>query len=129
MTNDKDSVSPILTIQNPETSKELFRINADGTVTGDIVNASEAAKVFFEALRDLILHNTRQPAQRDALRSLLEEARDRIDEMWRNSGSSYEADFTPEEETLLGRIDAALTATATHLFAENANCPNLKGQI
>jgi aldehyde:ferredoxin oxidoreductase len=66
MTNDKDSAMPIMQIQSSETFKELFRINADGTVTGDIENASEAAKVFFESLRDLIQRNTRQPTQSDA---------------------------------------------------------------
>jgi hypothetical protein len=67
MTNDKDSAVPIMKIQSPETFKELFAINADGTVTGDIENASEAAKVFFQSFRDLIKRNMRQPAQSDAL--------------------------------------------------------------
>ena len=49
-----------------------------------------------------------QPTQSDVLRDLLEQARDRIDEMERNSGHDYELDWAPEEETLLGRIDAAL---------------------
>jgi hypothetical protein len=67
MTNDKDSEVLIMRIQSPVTFKELFRINADGTVKGDIENASEAAKVFFEYLRDLIQRNIRQPTQSDAL--------------------------------------------------------------
>ena len=67
MNNGKDSAVPIMAIQSPETFKELFRINADGTVTGDIENASEAAKVFFESFRDLIQRNIRQPTQSDAL--------------------------------------------------------------
>jgi hypothetical protein len=67
MTNDKDSAVPIIKIKSPETFKELFAINADGTVTGDIENASEAAKVFFESFRDLIQRNIRQPTQTDAL--------------------------------------------------------------
>jgi hypothetical protein len=66
MTNDKDSAMPIMKIQSSETFKELFRINADGTVTGEVENASEAAKVFFESFRDLIQRNTRQPTQSDA---------------------------------------------------------------
>ena len=72
MTNDKDSAMPNMKIQSPETYKELFRINADGTVTGGIQNASEAAKVFFESFRDLIQRNIRQPAQSYALREALE---------------------------------------------------------
>jgi hypothetical protein len=67
MNNGKDSAVPIMQIQSPETFKELFRINADGTVKGDIENASEAAKVFFESFRDLIQRNIRQPTQSDAL--------------------------------------------------------------
>jgi hypothetical protein len=63
MTNDKDSAVPIMQIQSPETFKELFIINTDGTVTGDIENASEAAKVFFESFRDLIQRNIHQPTQ------------------------------------------------------------------
>jgi hypothetical protein len=39
---------------------------------------------------------------------LLSRARDRLDEMERNSGCDYELDSTPEEETLLGRIEATL---------------------
>ena len=74
MTNDKDSAVPIMQIQSPETFKELFAINADGTVTGDIENASEAAKVFFESFRDLIQRNIRQPTQTDALVAALVEA-------------------------------------------------------
>jgi hypothetical protein len=72
VTNDKDSAVPIMKIQSPETFEELFAINADGTVTGDIENASEAAKVFFESFRDLIQRNIRQPTQSDALREALE---------------------------------------------------------
>ena len=74
MNNGKDSAVPIMQIQSPVTSKELFRINADGTVTGDIENASEAAKVFLESFRDLIQRNIRQPAQSDALVAALVEA-------------------------------------------------------
>jgi len=66
-TDDKDSAMPIMKIQSPETFEELFAINADGTVTGDIENASEAAKVFFESFRDLIQRNIRLPTQSDAL--------------------------------------------------------------
>ena len=44
------NTTPLL-IQNPITSRELFRINADGSVVGEIEDASEAAKVFFESLR------------------------------------------------------------------------------
>ena len=65
MNNGKDSAVPIMKIQSPETSKELFRINIDGTVEGEIENASEAAKAFFESFRDLIQRNIRQPAQSD----------------------------------------------------------------
>ena len=66
MNNGKDSAVPIMKIQSPETFKELFAIKADGTVTGDIENASEAAKVFFESFRDLIQRNIHQPTQSDA---------------------------------------------------------------
>jgi hypothetical protein len=68
MTSDKDSalladeVVPLI-IQNPITSRELFRINADGSVVGEIEDASEAAKVFFESLRRFLP----QPTQTDAL--------------------------------------------------------------
>jgi hypothetical protein len=63
MTNDKDSEVLILRIQSPVTFKELFRINADGTVKGDIENASEAARLFVESLRGYLP----KPAQSDAL--------------------------------------------------------------
>jgi hypothetical protein len=66
MNNGKDSAVSIMKIQSPETFKELFRINADGTVTGEIENASEVAKVFFKYFRDLIQRNIRQPTQSDA---------------------------------------------------------------
>jgi len=66
MTNDKDSAvlpdeAVPLIIQNPNTSRELFRINADGSVVGEIEDASEAAKVFFESLRGYLP----QPTQSD----------------------------------------------------------------
>ena len=48
------------------------------------------------------------PIQSDAMRELLQRAYERIDEMERNSGHDYESDCTPEEETLLGQIKAAL---------------------
>jgi hypothetical protein len=63
MTNDKDSEVLILRIQSPVTFKELFRINADGTVKGDIENASEAARLFVESLRGYLP----KPTQSDAL--------------------------------------------------------------
>jgi hypothetical protein len=78
MNNGKDSAVPIMKIQSPETFKDLFRINIDGTVTGDIENASEAAKVFFESFRDLIQRNIRQPTQSDALREKIND----IKEAW-----------------------------------------------
>ncbi|CAB4158469.1 hypothetical protein UFOVP714_12 [uncultured Caudovirales phage] len=70
MTNDKDSTVPLI-IQDPKTSRELFRIKADGSVVGEIVDASEAAKVFFEALRSYLP----QPTQSDALKAENEQLR------------------------------------------------------
>ena len=49
-----DDNPPIILIQNPNTSKELLRIHPDGTVTGSIEDASEAAKVFVDSLRGLL---------------------------------------------------------------------------
>jgi hypothetical protein len=61
MTNDKDSAMPIMQIQSSETFKELFRINADGTVTGDIENASEdALRMAREALRNIQIEAERE---------------------------------------------------------------------
>jgi hypothetical protein len=68
MNNGKDSEVPIMRIQSPETFKELFRINADGTVEGEIENASEAARLFVESLRGYLS----KPTQTDALREALE---------------------------------------------------------
>jgi len=83
MTSDKDSalladeVVPLI-IQNPITSRELFRINADGSVVGEIEDASEAAKVFFESLRRFLP----QPTQTDALKK----AREALEGMVRYAG-------------------------------------------
>jgi hypothetical protein len=85
-------------------NRPLLTLKADGTVEGEIEDASEAARLFVESLRGYFPQTT----QSDVLRDLLEQARDRIDEMERNCGSNYEDDYTPEEGTLLGRIDAAL---------------------
>jgi hypothetical protein len=65
-----EDAPPPLIIRSLDTGRELFRINADGSVVGEIEDASEAAKVFFESLRGYLP----QP-QTDALRiKLLEDA-------------------------------------------------------
>lgn len=46
-----EDAPPPLIIRSLDTGRELFRINADGSVVGEIEDASEAAKVFFESLR------------------------------------------------------------------------------
>lgn len=50
--------TPLL-IQSSETGRELLRINTDGTVTGAIEDAGEAAQVFVNSLRGML----RQPTQ------------------------------------------------------------------
>ena len=62
---------PTVLIQNPDTGRHLLSIHPDGTVTGEIEDASEAARVFVESLRGYL----RQP-QTDALKI----ARERITE-------------------------------------------------
>jgi hypothetical protein len=65
---------PTILIQNPITGRHLLSIKPDGTVTGEIEDASEAARVFFESLRGYL----RQPQTdalkiaRDAIRGLLD---------------------------------------------------------
>jgi hypothetical protein len=54
----------IILIENSDTGCPLLSIHPDGTVTGEIENASEAARVFFESLRGYL----RQPTQTDALK-------------------------------------------------------------
>jgi hypothetical protein len=69
MTNNKYTIGiaqptpPIILIENSDTGCPLLSIHPDGTVTGEIENASEAARVFFESLRGYL----RQP-QTDALK-------------------------------------------------------------
>ena len=58
---------PHIVIQNPETSRFLLSINPDGTVTGDIEDASEAARVFVEHIRGMVA----MPMQGDAVRDQL----------------------------------------------------------
>ena len=73
MTNDKYTIGlaqpapPTILIQNPLTSRHLLSIHPDGTVTGEIEDASEAARVFVEHIRRMIA----QPTQSDALRDQL----------------------------------------------------------
>lgn len=55
---------PTIIIQNPLTGRHLLSIHPDGTVTGEIEDASEAARVFVEHIRRMFA----QPTQSDALR-------------------------------------------------------------
>jgi hypothetical protein len=93
-----------LIIQNPITSRELFRINADGSVVGEIEDASEAAKVFFESMRGFLP----QP-QTDALKM----AREALEGMVRYSGmrESWQDDnpqYVTAAHHAIDVIDAAL---------------------
>ena len=60
MTYDKCTIGiaqpapPTVLIQNPLTSRHLLSIHPDGTVTGEIEDASEAARVFVEHIRRMI---------------------------------------------------------------------------
>lgn len=65
---------PHIVIQNPETSRFLLSINPDGTVTGDIEDASEAARVFVEHIRGMVAQTT----QSDALREENERLREHL---------------------------------------------------
>jgi hypothetical protein len=69
----------IILIENSDTGCPLLSIHPDGTVTGEIENASEAARVFFESLRGYL----RQPTQTDALKKA-REALERIEAATRN---------------------------------------------
>lgn len=75
MTNDNYTIGiaqpapPTILIQNPETGRHLLSIHPDGTVTGEIEDASEAARVFVEHIRRMVA----QPTQSDALREALED--------------------------------------------------------
>jgi hypothetical protein len=74
MTNNKDIVGlstppPTISIRAND-SRPLLTIRPDGTVTGEIEDASEAARVFFESLRGYVANT----AQSDALREALEAA-------------------------------------------------------
>ena len=70
MTNNKYTIGiaqpapPTVLIQNPDTSRHLLSIHPDGTVTGEIEDASEAARVFVEHIRGMVA----QPTQTDALK-------------------------------------------------------------
>jgi hypothetical protein len=74
MTSDKYTIGlaqptpPTILIQNPFTSRHLLSIHPDGTVTGEIEDASEAARVFVEHIRGMVA----QPTQSDTLRAALE---------------------------------------------------------
>ena len=76
MTNDKYTIGiaqpapPTVLIQNPDTGRHLLSIHRDGTVTGEIEDASEAARVFVEHIRGMVA----QPTQSDVLREALEAA-------------------------------------------------------
>ena len=84
MTNNKYNIGiaqptpQIILIENSDTGCPLLSIHPDGTVTGEIENASEAARVFFESLRGYL----RQP-QTDALKKA-REALKRIEVATRN---------------------------------------------
>ena len=71
----EDAPTPLI-IQNPITSRELFRINADGSVVGEIEDASEAAKVFFESMRGFLPQPQTDALKiaREALRNIQIEA-------------------------------------------------------
>jgi hypothetical protein len=63
---------PTILIQDPATSCPLLSIHPDGTVTGEIEDASEAARVFVEHIRKYIAE-----PQTDALK-VAREALERI---------------------------------------------------
>ena len=72
MTYDKCTIGiaqpapPTVLIQNPLTSRHLLSIHPDGTVTGEIEDASEAARVFVEHIRMMIGQPTQSDAHRKA---------------------------------------------------------------
>jgi hypothetical protein len=75
MSNDKFTIGP--STPPPPTIcitandyRPLLTIHPDGTVTGEIEDASEAARLFVESLRGYLT----QPTQSDALREALEAA-------------------------------------------------------
>jgi hypothetical protein len=75
MTNDKWTIGPstppppTITIREND-NRPLLTIKPDGTVEGEIEDASEAARLFVEHIRNM----TAQPTQSDALREALEAA-------------------------------------------------------
>lgn len=50
---DPATMCTLLTIKAPD-GRTLLKIDHDGTVTGDIEDASEAARVFVETVRNLL---------------------------------------------------------------------------
>lgn len=54
--------TPPVIVVSAAGGKELLRIEPDGTITGEIENASEAGRVFVESIRGYL----RQPTQTDA---------------------------------------------------------------
>jgi hypothetical protein len=75
MTYDKYTIGiaqpapPTITIRAND-NRPLLTIKPDGTVEGEIEDASEAARLFVEHIRNM----TAQPTQSDALREALEAA-------------------------------------------------------
>ena len=62
---------PTVLIQNPITGRHLLSIHQDGTVTGEIEDASEAARVFVDHIRHMIAE-----PQTDALKAEIERLRE-----------------------------------------------------
>lgn len=58
---------PTILIQNPLTSRHLLSVHPDGTVTGEIEDASEAARVFVENIRRMVAMPMRGDVVRDQL--------------------------------------------------------------
>jgi hypothetical protein len=81
----KPLINPIITI-NSTGNRALLIIHPDGTVTGEIEDASEAAKVFFESLRGYLP----QP-QTDALKIAREAAIEECALLVEGMGTSHDS--------------------------------------
>jgi hypothetical protein len=63
---------PIVRIENPDTGRHLLSIHPDGTVTGEIEDASEAARMFVKGLRGYLPRPSIRDTLTDAKRSCLQ---------------------------------------------------------
>jgi hypothetical protein len=70
---------PTILIQNPDTGRHLLSIHPDGTVTGEIEDTSEAARVFVEHIRRMIAQPTQSEAQAAEIERLRTEAKAQFD--------------------------------------------------